>query len=260
MEQKVGISLCVSGTAKRIVGSRMCEVTPGMATIITPVLPTVELERSPDFQECTVLEHMSLVAEETAPFFSQMMPIINQSLPCIQLDEATVKHFVESAERIEEREKQQPESHVFRQMNERLTSLMRLELILGILYETATGKRPEAEKPSRGEQVFVLFMQALGRDYAKRRSVGDYAGDASLSVRHFSTLIHQYSGRTPMQWITTYTVSQAKALLLQPGLSIKEIASRLGFPEQFTFRKYFKTYTGVSPTEYRKESIRQIRL
>ena len=96
-----------------------------MATIITPVLPTVELERSQDFQECTVLEQMSLVADETAPFFSQMMPIINQSLPCILLEESTVKRFVDTAARIKEREGQQPELPVVRQMNERLTSLMR---------------------------------------------------------------------------------------------------------------------------------------
>lgn len=252
MEQKVGVSLCINGTAKRIVGSRLCEVSPGMATIITPALPTVELESSADFQECSVLEEMNRVADETAPFFSQMMPVINQGIPCIKLEEDTVAFFMGMAERISQRERRKQGSPVFRQMNERLTSLMRLELILGVLYEIATGKRPEAEKPSRGEQVFVQFMQALGRDYAKRRSVGDYADDASLSVRHFSTLIHQYSGRTPMQWVTMYTVSQAKALLMQPGLPVKEIAARLGFPEQFTFRKYFKTYTGVSPTEYRK--------
>lgn len=54
-----------------------------------------------------------------------------------------------------------------------------------------------------------------------------------------------------MQWITSYTVSQAKCLLSQTGLSVKEIAARLGFPEQFTFRKYFKTHAGMSPTEFR---------
>ncbi|MBO7573165.1 MAG: AraC family transcriptional regulator, partial [Bacteroidales bacterium] len=27
-------------------------------------------------------------------------------------------------------------------------------------------------------------------------------------------------------------------------------ADELGFPEQFTFRKYFKTHTGISPSEY----------
>ncbi|MBP5487653.1 MAG: AraC family transcriptional regulator [Bacteroidales bacterium] len=256
MEQKVGISLCISGTATRIAGSRMCQIIPGMATIISPALPMVELESSADFQECTVLEQMNLVADETAPFFSQMMPLINESLPCIRLEESTVKHFVQSAGRISEREKRMPESPVFRQMNERLTSLMRLELILGVLYEIATGNRPVVEKPSRGEQVFVRFMQSLGRDFSKRRVVADYAEEAALSVRHFSTLIHQYSGRTPKQWITTFTISQAKSLLLQPGLSVKEIASRLGFPEQFTFRKYFKTNTGSSPTEYRKGTLR----
>lgn len=256
MEQKVGISLCINGTAKRIAGSRMGQITPGMATIITPALPTVELERSPDFEECTVLEKMNLVAEETAPFFPQMMPVINQSFPSIQLDDSTVKYFVEAAGRISERERRDAQTPLFRQMNERLISLMRMELILGVLYEIASGKRPEAEKPSRGEQVFVRFMQSLGRDFAKRRTVADYADEAALSVRHFSTLINRYSGQTPMQWITTFTVNQAKSLLLQPDIQVKEIAARLGFPEQFTFRKYFKTHAGLSPTEYRKASSR----
>ena len=59
-----------------------------------------------------------------------------------------------------------------------------------------------------------------------------------------------------MQWITTFIVSRAKGLLLQPDLSVKEVAFRLGFPEQFSFRKYFKTYTGLSPTAFRKSTLR----
>ena len=255
MEQKVGIALCTRGTATRIVGSRICRVSPGMATILSPALPTVDLETDADFQECTVVEKMDVVADETAPFFSRMMPVINQSLPCIRLPESASARFVELAGRIAEREENRPESAVFLQMNERLTSLMRLELILGVLYEIATGKRPAAEKPSRGEQVFVRFMQSLGKDLSRRKTVAEYAGEAALSVRHFSTLVRRYSGRTPMQWMTALTVSRAKSLLLQPDLSVKEVAFRLGFPEQFTFRKYFKTYTGISPTAYRKSAL-----
>ena len=256
MEQKVGISLCVKGTATRIVGSRICSVSPGMATIVSPALPTVDLESSTDFQECTVLEKMNLVADETAPFFSKMMPVINQSLPCIRLGEEAAAYFVEAAGRIAKREENKPESTVFRQMNERLVSLMRLEIILGVLYEIASGKRPDTEKPSRGEQVFVNFIQSFGKEFSKRRTVAEYAGEAALSIRYFSTLIQRYSGRTPMQWITTLIVSRAKGLLLQPDLSVKEVAFRLGFPEQFSFRKYFKTYTGLSPTEFRKSTLR----
>ena len=94
-------------------------------------------------------------------------------------------------------------------------------------------------------------MQSLALHYTERRTVAEYAAEASLSVRHFSTLIHQYTGRTPMQWIHFFTIGQAKHLL-QSNLQIKEIAYRLGFPEQFTFRKYFKTHTGISPSQYRK--------
>ena len=108
MEQKVGISLCVRGTATRVVGSRMCHVSRGMAMIVTPALPTMDLECSEDFEECTVLEQMNLVAEGTAPFFSQLMPIINRSVPCVQLEEVAAARFLEEAGRIAEREKLEP--------------------------------------------------------------------------------------------------------------------------------------------------------
>ena len=38
-----------------------------------------------------------------------------------------------------------------------------------------------------------------------------------------------------MEWIIVYTIGQAKHLLSQIELSVKEIAGQLGFPEQFTF-------------------------
>ncbi len=47
--------------------------------------------------------------------------------------------------------------------------------------------------------------------------------------------------------VTTY----AKLMLEQRDKSIKQTASELNFPEQFTFRKYFKQHVGISPKEYR---------
>ena len=32
------------------------------------------------------------------------------------------------------------------------------------------------------------------------------------------------------------------------------MATELNFPEQFTFRKYFKQHTGIAPKEYRASS------
>lgn len=53
-----------------------------------------------------------------------------------------------------------------------------------------------------------------------------------------------------MEWINMVTINQAKNLLRQPDILVKQVAEELGFPEQFTFRKYFKTHTGISPSEY----------
>ena len=48
------------------------------------------------------------------------------------------------------------------------------------------------------------------------------------------------------------TINQAKYLLRQPDILVKQVADELGFPEQFTFRKYFKSHTGQSSTEYQQ--------
>lgn len=255
MEQKVGISLCTSGWATRIAGSHLCHIEEGVAIIVSPALPTVEVERSDDFTECVISVDMSVISVETAPFLPKMMPVLGASAPILRLNDDLAERVVKTAAQIRSRELLNPEEDVFRQMNNRLADLLRLQIILEVMYEMASRKMPVKEKSSRGERVFIGFMQSLGQHYAERYPVGRYADEANLSVRHFSKIIHDYTGQTPMQWIISYTVSQAKRLLSQTELSVKEIAEKLGFPEQFTFRKYFKTHAGMSPTDFRSKNI-----
>ena len=253
IEQKVGISLCTDGHASRIAGSHLCQLEKGSAIIVSPALPTVEVQRSADFRECVITVEMSTISGETAPFFPMMMPILSASEPVLQLSPDMEQRVLETVSHIDKRALVHPEEEMFQSMNERLMELLRLQIILEVMYEMAANKRPAKEKRSRGEQVFIGFMQSLGQHYADRYPVSRYAEEAHLTVRHFSTLIRQYTGQTPMQWITTYTISQAKHLLSQTSLPIKEISEKLGFPEQFTFRKYFKTHAGESPTAFRRK-------
>jgi AraC-like DNA-binding protein len=253
IEQKVGISLCTGGSATHIAGSHLCKLEKGVAIIVSPALPTVEVESSPDFRECVIAVDMSTISGETTPFFPRMMPVLSASAPILHLSPEMERRVYETARHIDELRSVHHEDELFQSMNERLMDLLRLQIILEIMYEMAANNRPSIEKPSRGEQVFIRFMQSLGLHFAERYPVSRYAEESHLTTRHFSTLIHQYSGQTPMQWITSYTISQAKHLLAQTDLSVKEIAEKLGFPEQFTFRKYFKTHAGESPTAFRRK-------
>lgn len=220
--------------------------------ILSPAVPTMEVERSDDFEECTIMERLSLISGQMSPFFSRLVPTVGKDVMCVTLDEAAATHFVSTAQRIAARETLIPDAEVLKELNQHIASLMRVEIIVEVLYEIASRRNPTTEKPSRGEQVFVGFVQSLSQHYAERHEVADYAAEACLSVRHFSSLIQKHTGHTPKYWIHIFTISWAKHLLMQQDMQVKDVADRLGFPEQFTFRKYFKTHTGVSPTEYRR--------
>ena len=99
-------------------------------------------------------------------------------------------------------------------------------------------------------------MQALHSEKPRSREVSHYADAQCLSPRYFSSIIKEKTGRSALQWITIVTIDDAKRLLDNPDNSIKDVAYRLGFPNQSFFGRYFKQYSGQSPTEYRK-SLRQ---
>ena len=108
------------------------------------------------------------------------------------------------------------------------------------------------------DKIFQNFVITLFRYYQKERDVTFYAGKQYLSSRYFSAVIKEHSGSTALQWIVQMVITEAKQLLENSDLTIKEIATKLNFPTQSFFGKYFKQYVGVSPKEYRNKQIRQL--
>ena len=102
------------------------------------------------------------------------------------------------------------------------------------------------------EQIFIDFYDALIENYSRSREVKFYAGKACLSPKYFGTIIKQTTGTSVGEWIANYVILQAKSLLSNSArLSIQQIALKLGFTDQATFCRYFKTHTGISPKSYR---------
>lgn len=122
-------------------------------------------------------------------------------------------------------------------------------------YITNSREKVQSKKQTRKDKIFQNFLVDLHCNFRMHRDVSFYAGQQSLTPRYFSTLVHEVSGKTPLQWITLFVVTEAKHLLSNPSTSIKEVADKLNFTEQSLFRRYFKLYTGYSPSEYRSLSI-----
>lgn len=96
------------------------------------------------------------------------------------------------------------------------------------------------------------FFDAVVAHYRESREVRFYAELLHLSPKYFAKIIKQDTGVSAIDWIANYVVIQAKALLgHRLDMSIQQVSEVLGFPDQSTFSRYFKSHTQMSPSEYR---------
>ena len=71
-------------------------------------------------------------------------------------------------------------------------------------------------------------------------------------------LFTRYAGGTPGALLLSSRLDTARSLLLYSSLSIKEIAGRLGYCDQFAFSKQFKARFGLAPLCFRSKASEQL--
>ena len=104
----------------------------------------------------------------------------------------------------------------------------------------------------RTNQVVERFVTLVTQYHNSERSMQFYADKLCLTPKYLSKIVKQATGRSGPDWIDTYVVLEARNLLRYSDLSIKEIVWRLNFANSSVFNKFFRTHTGISPSDYRK--------
>lgn len=108
---------------------------------------------------------------------------------------------------------------------------------------------------SSHEQAIVgEFMQLALENYRTEHKISFYAHEASLTLSHFCNVISRTTGMTAQQIIMNLIIMDAKTQLKNSDSPVNEIARTLGFPSATTFNRYFKTYTAMTPQEYRNSN------
>ena len=75
-----------------------------------------------------------------------------------------------------------------------------------------------------------------------------------MSTSWFIRNFKLYTGSTPLNYILNIRISNAQSLLENTKYNITEIASITGYDNPLYFSRLFKKQTGLSPSEYRKQS------
>ncbi len=79
-------------------------------------------------------------------------------------------------------------------------------------------------------------------------SLEDIASSADISTNHLGLLFREYLQTTPMRYLKAYRLGHAKNLIIRTGLSVGEVAQRVGFVDQLHFSREYRRHFGFPPT------------
>lgn len=94
-------------------------------------------------------------------------------------------------------------------------------------------------------------MNFIEENYQRDLSLEKVAEAVRLSIWHLCHLFKSETGRTPVRYLKTVRMQQAKALLENNLLSIKEVMNKVGMSDQSHFAKDFKRVYGLTPSQFR---------
>jgi AraC family transcriptional regulator len=84
--------------------------------------------------------------------------------------------------------------------------------------------------------------------------VAELAALCGISPRHLHRQFTALTGKTISAYIETYRIEQAKLMLADTLVPMKQVAQQAGFSHGNSFARAFRRATGLSPREYRQRS------
>lgn len=96
-------------------------------------------------------------------------------------------------------------------------------------------------------------LEYMELNYHKAISVEDLALRCGLSGSHFHKLFRQNMQTSPYSYLLQLRISKAKLLLKNGNIPVKAVGRSVGIPSTNHFIAHFRSLTGVTPEEYRRQ-------
>lgn len=84
------------------------------------------------------------------------------------------------------------------------------------------------------------------------------AQHAGLSESHFCRVFKEATGLTLTDYVNRRRIEWAKVELLKPETRVSEIAFQIGYQSLSQFNRSFSRFTGISPTNFRREEMEKM--
>lgn len=246
-DHKSGILLCLDGAASFSIGTRNNDMLPGDMLIIVPFSNLEFTAIEDDFRGTLCIVEFEYVLSAVAPIRSVSNMQFVTLHPLSHPSDSDLKALITLIDLIEQR-------HQF--IGERPLAEMTISNLLHVLAYLVMDtylnvSQTETPTSDTKESIMMNFHSNLSRDFATHRTVSYYARLQNLTTRYFSSIIKGVSGNTPLYWINIAVAAEAKRLMRNSKMSIKEIAYKLNFTSPTFFTRWFREFTGETPSQYR---------
>lgn len=133
-----------------------------------------------------------------------------------------------------------------------LERLVEILLIEALRAAPAEGTQPGLLQGLADPRI-ATALRRIHEDVAQPWTVEGLARAAGLSRSSFFDRFARRVGMRPMEYLNGWRMAVAKDLLRQPGLSLDEVAGRVGYGSASTFSIAFSRHVGMPPGRFSRQ-------
>lgn len=169
-------------------------------------------------------------------------PSIYQNHPVIDLSKNHFKIILYEFKAIQEALK---EEYVFWEIIQKRSE------VIGLLISKAVESIFNNDEQFHSNPVFSKFLNLIDEYFKEERSVSFYAEKLNISPNYLNIICKKSINSSASSLIQDRILLEAKRLLKVSEMSVKDIVFDLGFYDQASFSKFFKSQTGMTPSQFK---------
>lgn len=121
------------------------------------------------------------------------------------------------------------------------------------MYSDETDDRQETSESVRNQILAEQVRNYVREHYMDDICLQDVAGALHYSDAYFCRFFKQNFNKNFIMYLSEFRVEQAKELLADMTVNVKDVSRRVGYRDSNYFTKVFKRLTGLTPSEYRSK-------
>jgi ligand-binding sensor protein/AraC-like DNA-binding protein len=129
----------------------------------------------------------------------------------------------------------------------RYSAQLYFERLLGMVLDEIVRSRPHRARDLRD------LLNDIARHPNRALSLTEAAASTHWSPGHLSKLFKSVTGYTFVSYVTAWRISRAQLMLASTQMPVQKIAAELDFHQVNYFSRVFRSHTGLSPSEFRRQ-------